>query len=368
MDVNVIFPHVALHEEMASNSDPHALLREAQADGNLPPSYYDHPVTRECGTQGTFATAIYMDGTPFLKRDSVLAIVCVNLITSVRHPCGVIRKSTLCRCGCAGWCSLWPIMLALERPYAALAAGRFPDGPCRSVKFDPYAHLAGALLACRALCLPIKTDWNELGTTLGWPTWASANWPCAWCSAERDTLHLEDPNCNEHDFEFELTSYDDYDDACKQCEHPIVINYWELRLQIRAALGRVRGSKSRGRMLRVCFDALGLEVGDRFEPSEGMPDWATLYALTSLPPGGVRLMFWREANASRARHRNPLYNPRLGLTPQRMLGDTLHVLYLGIFQVILAYFMRALSASNVWEFPSTFSPALVLEHTLDAFK
>ena len=62
-----------------------------------------------------FPVALYMDGVRFTKSimpghmDSLLNITVCNLATQTRHFTGMLRKSEFCRCGCLGWCTLYPL-------------------------------------------------------------------------------------------------------------------------------------------------------------------------------------------------------------------------------------------------------------------
>ena len=81
----------------------------------------------------------------------------------------------------------------------------------------------------------------------------------------------------------------------------------------------------------VSVEGLGfttLKVGDRLEPSINCPDIGLGFdACRSYP---FRVTFWREELQSWAYHRNPLWEPTLGLTVDRvMMVDFLHTVGLG---------------------------------------
>jgi hypothetical protein len=83
---------------------------------------------------------------------------------------------------------------------------------------------------------------------------------------------------------------------------------------------------SHGLALVTALPTLGLEANDRLEPSDDLPDVFALETAT-LP---CNVMFWRRSDDSVARHRNPLFCPELGLTPNQCLTtDTLHAMYFG---------------------------------------
>ena len=113
---------------------------------------------------------------------------------------------------------------------------------------------------------------------------------------------------------------------------------------------------------------MGLEVGDRVEPSVSLHDWATIYKYEGLPAGGVRILFWRRRNNTICLHRNPIFDRGLGVEPSTMVVDSMHCEYLGVFQQIGAYALRAMTVSNVWKAPSSFTGEARLEHSLAGFK
>ena len=53
---------------------------------------------------------------------------------------------------------------------------------------------------------------------------------------------------------------------------------------------------------------------------------------------------------------------------QRVMGDTLHSLFLGVFQTFLAFAFEALQAANAWQAPRHLSGQAVLEFSVEAFK
>ena len=78
---------------------------------------------------------------------------------------------------------------------------------------------------------------------------------------------------------------------------------------------------------------LGLLTGDRLEPSRLLPDVSLLAEIDLSHGRTITVIFWRRSNESLAKHRNPIFDSDLGITPKRsMTVDTLHCLYLGVFK------------------------------------
>ena len=71
-DVSVSIAHEALNEEVVNNEFAHVHLRDKQSRNLLPPAYWSHPIVQRDGAEGIFPLAVYLDGTPFNKRNSVL--------------------------------------------------------------------------------------------------------------------------------------------------------------------------------------------------------------------------------------------------------------------------------------------------------
>ena len=102
METYVVPPHETLEDEIAHNPLLPNMLRQTFDRRELPEAYYAHRVVRESAPGTVYPCVVYLDGVPFNKLDSLLGIVCYNVLTSVRHLACALRKSTLCKCGCRG--------------------------------------------------------------------------------------------------------------------------------------------------------------------------------------------------------------------------------------------------------------------------
>ena len=87
---------------------------------------------------------------------------------------------------------------------------------------------------------------------------------------------------------------------------------------------------SKGLALTRDVVALGLLKGDRVEPTAETPDVATVLAYDRFP---AVIHLWRPASETLARHRNPLFLPELGTSPEAVMTiDSLHTVYLGVMK------------------------------------
>ena len=159
-------------------------------------AYLHHPVVQQSIAEDgppVFPACLYIDGLVYTKKDSVIAFYAFNLITQVRHLVAVLRKSTLCTCGCRGWCSLFPIMQLLAWSFQALAHGLYPaarhDSSDWPASEESRAAVAGKSMPARVVLLHLKGDWSEFAHTLGFPTWSSSLNPCFLCSCEKASMH-----------------------------------------------------------------------------------------------------------------------------------------------------------------------------------
>ena len=98
--------------------------------------------------------------------------------------------------------------------------------------------------------------------------------------------------------------------------------YNRIRGCIRACLIICLPGQINGRQLRR---------NDRLEPSRAFPDVGKLDCVDSFP---LEIVFWRPSQETLTRHRNPLFDREIGITPkQSLVADLLHTFFLGILLV-----------------------------------
>ena len=125
---------------------------------------------------------------------------------------------------------------------------------------------------------------------------------------------------------------DDYFASCDRCEIQVSIATHQNILDLEAILRYDRrdgGSKGRALTREINMNGASLKIGDRLEPSYELPDVGNLIDLDPVPPKTI--IFWRLANEDQTRHRNPIFDRSIGVTPRRSLSvGLLHALYLGV--------------------------------------
>eukprot|EP00959_Pyramimonas_sp_CCMP1952_P455426 9471533-Pyramimonas_sp.AAC.1 len=98
------------------------------------PAYKEHPlvVTAEANReQRPLPIGLYMDGIRYISQaagrsDTVTGIWLVNLLSGRRHLLSSLRHSDECACGCRGWDSIYPLLLALTWMIRAMVRGETP--------------------------------------------------------------------------------------------------------------------------------------------------------------------------------------------------------------------------------------------------
>jgi hypothetical protein len=191
----------------------------------------------------------------------------------------------------------------------------------------------------------IKGDWAEYATTLGFPSWTSAVRPCFNCNCSLlDMFKLR--GIGPFNFPHRPNEDSDYFEACNRCEVEVIITSAEEHNRMCKILfydKREQGSK--GLALRENFDALGLIAGDRLDPTPQLRDVGGIFHIAEFPRS---VKFWRVSLEYLCRHRNPLFDESLGITPSRSLtADILHCVYLGIILRLCRIILWMLILSGV---------------------
>ena len=100
--IAIVPPYEALLEEVIESQDAAEELAKAVRERDLPDCYFEHPVVAASSPEEPppYPGSMYLDATPFTKKESIFAILFINLITGTRHLTCCVRKNCMCRCGC----------------------------------------------------------------------------------------------------------------------------------------------------------------------------------------------------------------------------------------------------------------------------
>ena len=152
----------------------------------------------------------------------------------------------------------------------ALAAQKYPSARHDAQPWRPSdekrRHMADTPIYMKVAFLFHKADWSEYSSSFGYPTWQDHLRPCYACTAFGAAMWLVMGN-SAAGLRWQLSSDQDYEDACKRCEIEVqVVTEGERRAIIRALRYDKRDKGWRGRVLVEPLPAMGLQEGDRLEP------------------------------------------------------------------------------------------------------
>jgi hypothetical protein len=333
--IDVIPGYEQLLASVDAKTEQELVDLRAKTDG-LPPQYWDHPIVQADPDEPIYPIAIYIDGVPYSHTDGVIGFWMINLITSMRFCIGVLRKRNLCKCGCRGWCTIYHFFRMLHWELKTLAEGIHPatkhDGTEWTESDNLRKDRAGTLLGIKAALMFLKGDWMEFAATFGFPSWSDAIRPCFLCNMYGTFMYLiESMTLDRFCTGFRANEEDDYFDACDRCEVLVQIVGYNNIQSLEQVLRYDRSKDgARGRVLTrdLAINGVSLRKNDRLEPSTDLPDVGQLIDLDSLPK---TIVFWRRTLEDLTRHRNPIFDRSLGVTPTRSLSvGLLHAFYLGI--------------------------------------
>ena len=336
----------SLGREVAATPNMASRLADMVSSDSLPPVVTEHTVFETSG-QLAQPCVLYVDAVPTTKKDSLLGFWVHTVVTGKRHLCVVIRKSRFCQCGCRGWCSIWPVMMWLQWCFLSLAAGTYPDRMWNGREWSDLGRKekAGKPLGFFACLVATTGDWAEYAHTFAMPNWRSNVAPCPHCVCTRANF-FEDDDLSPLDGVWPALSAEEYDRLVAECEIHVVLNS-EAHRKIRNCLV-YDSSKTgfHGRVLCSDLPEYNLLANDRLEPSFAIMDTGSGFDnMTQFP---VVATFWRTSCETRAKHRNPLYNPAIGISVQLFLVDMLHCFYLGLLQTFSCALVWEMIICNCW--------------------
>jgi len=238
---------------------------------------------------------------PSTTRDGVLGIFMYNLVSFKRRLIAVVRKSSLCRCGCKGWCTLHPIWCFVHWSLQSMGRGLFPTGRHDGAPWKPAdaerASLGGSQLSFVGMLLQIKGDWLEFCSSLGLANWSGLQCPCPFCRTTKATMGTFQ-GFSPVSSVFPKVTTAEYEAACTACEIKKVLSREEyIAVKNNLAYNKTRDGP-RGRALVANLPALGLMRDDRIEPDKNLQEIGNCFDRLATAPAAfpVALTFWRRAN------------------------------------------------------------------------
>ena len=376
VSIPVVPPHEALAAEAKTNPD---MIEQARSQ-SWPPCYNSHPAVVDAQRRGLpmpIPYCIYIDAVRYTaplagRTDSLLGIWLVNCTSERRHLLATLRTCDFCRCGCRGWCTIYPVLLAVAWGAEALLLGRRPAQGHDGKEIDPaepfaeHAAAQGDDLGVTAVLLWIKGDWGEANHTLGFPSVTSSNNPCAYCVCSKVNMHEKLADIIVNSWPWPLRSHDAYESACAACEVQVLIANEADRAQLLHHVAYVEAKKGcggRSLMRDVIIGGVRLETGDRVVPTATLCDVGNI-EVASLP---FSVTLWRARFGPGGRlmdsvvNRCPLFSNQLGTTPTRSLAiDMLHTFHYGPVMRWLGAALWRTILSNPWEFNGSANTILEL--------
>ena len=339
-----------IHESLAKELDDLPELVEEWENtvgepGSWIPAYEEHPAVQGASNEerkSLFPIAVYMDATKFLLRDSLLVMTVHLLFSTQRHLVFAVPKSSLCDCGCSGWCSLFPIYVAIYWSLMAALQGLKPTKRHDGDALDAArTDVAGQLVRYKFVVLDYAGDWSEIATRWAFPSW-SATLGCFLCRSSqaqlRDATHI-----------VATKPADEYFDDAARCEVWVVVNTMQLRMAIRFSL--IDDGPRKGRVLKSdespWIRLAGLRKFDRLEPTQQLLDVHDFDKKT-IP---FMVKFWRIPPVSEltVHHRHPLLCKELGTSLLTFGLDTLHGLHIGIYPAWITRVLHLLLEADIFQ-------------------
>lgn len=340
------FPIRLPHESFASEfvKAPEEFDVGRYTPENYPPQYRAHPVTVAKG-RDSVPIGYFSDGVPHTTKDSFLVYYWSNTLTGRRYLMFAVRKSDLCQCGCKGECSIGELMRVLVWSFNALASGVHPEFNHYGEPFDFDDHrwaLRGTPLAdgrCGALC-EMRADLLEIVEACGFTRWSNPENPCWLCHCTRDQLFDIPATVQlgvwapKDAADFQLRAL-----ACRTTRIVTDRGTWQRLREALVIDGRKKGHS--GRCLVRPFPELALSAGNRLLPEGQVRDVWELEHI-DVP---VHLTFFNAAGDQGLNSICPLFGV-VGFSIESVQLDVMHILDLGVSQLLAAALFRTLLVEN----------------------
>jgi hypothetical protein len=247
----------------------------------------------------------------------------------------------MCKCGCRGWCSLWPLLYVVAWDLNLGAEGKFAknrhDNSPFDIELDGFRierNESGVdLLALFLAVVEFRGDWPAMTEVAAVRNWAHKYHPCMFCHISLAQLKAAIA-CS--GFSLDAGPFPDWTDAdhraeVTRCTISVHVHTLEVRSQIVRALRYLK--RAFGRALAYDIPALSLKRFDRLEPELLLPDVSKFEAID--PPFTVK--FWRmNIKDDRVLHDSPLFHI-IGVGWRNGAVDILHGLHIGTYPCYIGY-------------------------------
>ena len=351
-EVPAVPPHESIEEELAASVAAADTLATMCREQELLQAYFQHPLVRSSAPGTTRPLAIYVDGTPFSKLDSILGIFVVGIVTSSGHLVGTLQKTGICTC------SSFCVTEFVKWSCLAMTSGMWPTAShhgklWRGDSDAARSQLARTSLGFICIVLRITRNWAEYSPTLGFTTYTTRIHQRFACHCEHADMHQTSGFRPGH-LSWAVNDHDSYETACRRRERWITLQGAAQHANVIEHLAwRKQNSGPRGRALDADIPASGMKKHDRLEPWIG-EEFDQLQPTAARP---VRVCFWRRSEETATRRLSPLLDTGLHTSVNTLTIDILHTWFLGIHRRFHGWVLWRMLEGNMFQLRASFDCA-----------
>ncbi|CAJ1390676.1 unnamed protein product, partial [Effrenium voratum] len=268
--------------------------------------YKNHPVVVQAELESNQITvrpiALYWDGVQYTNHDSFMG------------------SDEMCSCGCRGWCTLHPLLLAWVEDLKRLEEGY----PVRYAVID------------------IQGDWPAFLQVFGLRYWAHKTHPCPLCRVTLpEMLEIDVDNITVDNLLSPLYQTEDYAKDVANSTKVLVVQ--DAAVQSLLFRNLEYRERLRGRVLVRAFPELGLPKHARLLPSQALPDVGKF----EFTPTPFPATFWTASADARLTHDCPLL-ALSGVGLESFSLDIMHTWHLGPLQLLVSLCINFFLDTGLW--------------------
>ena len=283
------------------------------------PDFAEHPVRLQALADGIHwskirPVAVYFDGVRYTKNENFEGFFFHDLRSNTRHLSYIVLRSDFCKCGCRGWCTLYPLLLRWSEDMNAGGDGVFLDPARQEERLEIRLVVHGS-----------RADWPALCQMAAVRTWGHNLSPCFACDLNKVQMR----STPLHECSLDIAPWNPYtrqDYDADLLRHKISIPVPNIATRQAIYRSLMYSFKFFGRVVKFPIRVGGVDllVGDRLEPTASMLDVGDFE--TKVPP--FNALFWRGSTDDRVSHESPLYLIK-GFFLNNHGVDILHAWHLG---------------------------------------
>jgi hypothetical protein len=321
---------------------PHEGIAADMIPGNAPwvrlPFYQQSELLQQHGPDSCVLAHAFIDGVDIAgkarRRPASILVIYWCPVQDVkdikcRRLFTAIHKSSLCRCGCRGACTVDAMLAILAWSFEAGKAGVYPTiGPDGMPLTGPRALLGGRPIPVPTELVQFVADGEAFYDVFGFRRWSCADTPCPRCTCTLQSMHDYTSGA------WALRDQAGYNAAVHATRHEVHVDE-PTAVRLQAALAP--NFEKRGRASSRTVDG-ALHAGDRLVSGGCIRD---AYADVSALQYPAQLVFFRQATPATFLHSwSPLLASGL-LRFDGLLGDMMHTVDGGVAQYVSGEIFKA---------------------------